>query len=42
MSSCSTVGGGFGQSRAKRDYYSKCVSISDNGKFTFYSDDVDA
>ena len=35
------MGDGFGQSHAKRDYYSRCVSISDNGKFAFYSDDVD-
>lgn len=42
MDSCSNVGGGFGQICAESDYYSRWFSISGDGRFTFYSDDVNA
>ena len=42
MDNCSNVGGGFGQVCAESDYYSRWFSMSDNGRFPFYSDDVDA
>lgn len=41
MSSCSTAGGGFGQAHAENDHWSRSFSISDNGSFTFYADDMD-